>query len=60
MSELSIRMTKEQARRVTAMAACPNCGLEAWRLEHRFCTHEDCPVLAAIATLKQEAAPRAE
>lgn len=29
---------------VMAMSECPQCGLKAETLEHRFCTQEPCPV----------------
>ncbi len=29
---------------VMAMSSCPQCGLKAESMEHRFCTLEPCPV----------------
>jgi hypothetical protein len=57
---LQVNMTAEQAARIMKAPVCPTCGLKAASLEHRFCTHQDCPVLAAIATLKQRTAENAE
>jgi hypothetical protein len=57
---LVVSMAREQAHRIMRLPTCPNCGLKAASLEHRFCTHQDCPVLAAIATLKQRTAENAD
>jgi hypothetical protein len=37
---------------IRTATACPKCALEAKTLLHRFCTHADCPVRAALKAPK--------